>query len=207
MNQPCDHYRTVKSPSGGIFRSKGSKFVSYLHPIDGKEAVDEVLDEIREAHPKADHFCVAFRHGIDPVEEYHSDDREPSGSAGLPILRALQSAELMNCLLVVVRYFGGTRLGVPGLIHSYKEAALESINNAEIIETIHTSKLVAECNYEQLNELYRITGQFDGKVLITGTVNERVSLVIELPASLVTGLLEQLNSTYPLNKNLRIIKD
>lgn len=207
MNQSYDRYRTVKSSSGGTFRSRGSKFVSYLYPIDGKEAVEEVLDEIREAHPKADHFCVASRHGIDPVEEYQSDDREPSGSAGLPILRALQSAELTNCALVVVRYFGGTRLGVPGLIHAYKEAALESIKEAEIIEAVHTSQLKAECNYEQLNELYRISGQFDGKVLVTGSVNERVSLVIEFPASLVNGFLEQLNSTYPLNKNLRIIKD
>jgi uncharacterized YigZ family protein len=206
MNSRSDTYRTVKATSTGNFRSKGSKFIASLHPLRSEESIPAILNEIRKEHPKANHICYAYRTGNDPLKEHQSDDREPSGSAGLPILRVLQSAGLVNCIATVVRYFGGTKLGIPGLIEAYREAAGDSITNAEIIEDVFTEQLKIECSYDLLNELYRLTGEHDGKITYDESGQDPVILCLQIPVSAMPGFIQKLENTYPLNKKLRIIK-
>ena len=127
---------TVKNKSEGIYKEKGSKFLAYLYPISNEEEIKTHLDVLRVEHSKARHFCYAFRLGGKGETERANDDGEPGGSAGLPILNQLHSAELTNILLVVVRYFGGTKLGVSGLIHAYKESSKDAIDRNRKVEYV-----------------------------------------------------------------------
>jgi uncharacterized YigZ family protein len=119
-----DSYLTVKQPAQGLFKDKGSKFIGYIFPIQSAEDVKGVLAQLKAEHPKARHICWALRLSTDRSVFRVNDDGEPSGTAGKPILNTLLSANLTQVCVAVVRYFGGTLLGVPGLIHAYKEASL-----------------------------------------------------------------------------------
>jgi uncharacterized YigZ family protein len=143
-----DTYRTIKGTSEGIFRDKGSKFIGYAYPLSNEAEVKNIIAELKAIHPKARHFCWALRLTPDRSVFRLNDDGEPSGTAGRPILNTLLSLEITNLLVVVVRYFGGTLLGVPGLINAYKNAAIESINANEIIE--QTIKDVYQLNFDYL---------------------------------------------------------
>ncbi len=144
-----DTYKTITASSEGIFRDKGSKFIAYTYPISTDEDVKDILTRLRAEHTKARHFCWALRLSPDRGVFRIQDDGEPSGTAGRPILNAMLSADITNVLIVVVRYFGGTLLGVPGLINAYKTAAVEAIKVANIIE--RTVNDVYELDFEYLN--------------------------------------------------------
>jgi len=139
-----DTYKTISAASEGVFKDKGSKFIAYAYPIRSDEEVKNILQNLRSEHPKARHFCWALRLSPDRSVFRIQDDGEPSGTAGRPILNTLLSADITNILIVVVRYFGGTLLGVPGLINAYKTAAAEAIKEANVIE-------------KTLNDIYEIT--------------------------------------------------
>ena len=128
-------YKTIKSLAKDLYKEKGSKFYGYAYPINSKEDVKDCLEEIKEEHPKARHICYAFliKEGN---EEYYitNDDGEPNNSAGMPILGQIRSHELSNVLIAVVRYFGGTKLGISGLITAYKETAAMCLNETNITE-------------------------------------------------------------------------
>lgn len=128
-----DTYKTLKTSSEGIFRDKGSKFIGYAFPIQGEADVKPILTHLKTKHPKARHFCWALRLTPDRGVFRINDDGEPSGTAGRPILNTMLSADITNVLMVVVRYFGGALLGVPGLINAYKTASIEAINANEIV--------------------------------------------------------------------------
>lgn len=133
MDNP-NKYKTISAASTGDFRDRGSKFLAYAYPITGTQDVKEKLQHLKKEHPKAVHHCYAYRLGTDGTQFRANDDGEPSGSAGKPILGQIDSAGLTNVLVVVVRYFGGTLLGVPGLINAYKTAtnmALDSVPKTE----------------------------------------------------------------------------
>ncbi len=151
-----DTYQTLKGTSEGIFRDKGSKFIAYVYPIKDDTKVKAILADLRTAHPKARHFCWAIRLTPDRTNFRFNDDGEPSGTAGRPILNTLLSADITNVLMVVVRYFGGTLLGVPGLINAYKNASIAAINANEIIT--NTINDIYEINFDYLlmNEVMRI---------------------------------------------------
>jgi uncharacterized YigZ family protein len=151
-----DTFRTIESPSEGIFRDKGSKFIGYIYPIAADSEVKPLLQQLRAEHPKARHYCWAYRLGLDAGNFRINDDGEPSGTAGRPILNSLLSATLTNVLVVVVRYFGGTLLGVPGLINAYKAATVEAINNSIIVEKTENIVFNVRCPYLQLNAVMRI---------------------------------------------------
>lgn len=151
-----DTYRTISNPAEGIFRDKGSKFLAYAFPIDSEAQVKPILQSLGIEHPKARHYCWAYRLGMDTSNYRINDDGEPSGTAGRPILNTLLSAELTNVFVVVVRYFGGTLLGVPGLINAYKSATLEAIGNSTIIEKTVNETFKVSCDYLQLNNVMRI---------------------------------------------------
>ncbi len=127
-------YITVKVESEGIYKEKGSKFIAYAVPCYSEEEAKEFLLKWRKEHYQSRHVCWAYRFGLDKKQFRANDDGEPSNSAGVPILGQIQSFDLSNVLIGVVRYFGGVKLGVGGLVHAYREAAKDALLNAELIE-------------------------------------------------------------------------
>jgi len=151
-----DTYQTITQTSEGIFRDKGSKFIAYAYPIKSEASVKELIATLRTEHSKARHFCWALR--LTPDRNIHkfNDDGEPSGTAGRPILNALLSADITNILVVVVRYFGGTLLGVPGLINAYKTATVDALSNAELVTKTVNDVYELEFDYLMMNDVMRI---------------------------------------------------
>ncbi len=129
-----DLYKTISKDSTGEFKDRGSKFIAYAFPVYTEEAWQEKLLEVKKVHPKARHYCYAFRLGLDKNNFRANDDGEPSGTAGRPILGQIDHFGLTNIIIIVVRYFGGTKLGTSGLINAYKNAALDALQQANIIE-------------------------------------------------------------------------
>ncbi len=129
-----DTYRTIKIPSEGSFKDKGSKFLAFAYPITSETDIKPILAKLKAEHTKANHHCWAMRITPDRSVFKLNDDGEPSGTAGRPILNTLLSRDLTNVLIIVVRYFGGTLLGVPGLINAYKQATEDALNQATVIE-------------------------------------------------------------------------
>lgn len=139
---------TVTSLYRSEYRIKGSKFSGYLQQINSKGEADLYLDKIREEHPAATHHCYAWRVHPNRIEEFEQDDGEPKGTAGRPIMNALKSANLVNCIIVSVRYFGGTKLGKSGLIHAYGRSADLCIEEAGLKEIIPIRKYKIVYRYE-----------------------------------------------------------
>jgi len=151
-----DTYKTIQELSEGIYRDKGSKFISYLYPVSSENDIKDLINVLKSEHPKARHHCWALRLSPDKTVFRLNDDGEPSGTAGRPILNTLLSNELTNVLAVVVRYFGGTLLGIPGLINAYKSATIDAVNNAKIIEKTVNSVFRIEFSHPQMNEMMKI---------------------------------------------------
>ena len=129
-----DSYKTIRSTSQGIFKEKGSRFIAIAYPVSDQKEIKPIIDALKKEHHEARHHCFAYMLGKEREIWRVNDDGEPSGTAGRPILGQINSAELTNILIVVIRYFGGTLLGVSGLINAYKSAAALAIENAEVIE-------------------------------------------------------------------------
>lgn len=151
-----DSYKTIESASEGIFRDKGSKFIAYAYPISSEEEVKPLIAALRAEHAKARHFCYAYRLTPDRSVFRINDDGEPSGTAGRPILNCLLSEDVTNILVVVVRYFGGTLLGVPGLINAYKTASVEAIKAAIIINKTVNDVYEVNFDYLQMNDVMKL---------------------------------------------------
>ena len=151
-----DTYKTISAPSEGLFKDRGSKFIGYAFPVSSDSEIKPIIHTLQSEHSKARHFCWALRLTSDRSIFRLNDDGEPSGSAGRPILNTLLSKDLTNILVVVVRYFGGTLLGVPGLINAYKTATLEAINAAEIIERTVNDVYLLKFDYLHLNEVMTV---------------------------------------------------
>lgn len=146
-----DIYKTIEKQSTGYFKDKGSKFYSYAYPLKNDEDVKEIITKLKKEHHSARHHCYAWRLGTEEIRTRANDDGEPSSTAGKPILGQLQSYELSNILVVVVRYFGGTLLGVSGLINAYRSATVEVLNNADILTKIVESTFELKFEYSMLN--------------------------------------------------------
>ena len=129
-----DSYQTIASPSEGEYKEKGSKFLAYAYPMDAESDLDGFMASLRDIHPKARHYCYAYKLGLDGTRFRANDDGEPSGTAGKPIYGQILSFGLTDVCIIVIRYFGGTKLGASGLIHAYKEASKAALDNAAIIE-------------------------------------------------------------------------
>jgi uncharacterized YigZ family protein len=183
-----DTYRTISKPSEGDFKDRGSKFLAFAYPIEREKDIKPLIDELKNLHPKANHHCYAFRLGMDRSNFRINDDGEPSGTAGRPILNVLLSKELTNILVVVVRYFGGTLLGVPGLINAYKSAALEALKNAEIIEKTINSRYEIGFDVDKMNDVMKIIKEFNLKIL-NQTYDNRCGIEFEVRQSLINQVL------------------
>lgn len=151
-----DTYRTFESPAEGLFRDRGSKFLAFGFAVYSQEEISEILQRLRKEHPGANHHCYAWRLGVSGDSYRANDDGEPSGTAGKPIYNQLLSAGITNVLVVVARYFGGTLLGVSGLINAYKSAAADCIANAKVIEKHITEIYRLEFQYSAMNEVMKI---------------------------------------------------
>jgi uncharacterized YigZ family protein len=160
-----DIYKTIDEPSEGIFRDKGSKFIAYAYPFKDENKVKEIIAELKSMHPKARHHCWAYRLTPDRTIFRVNDDGEPSGTAGRPILNVLLSMDVTNIMVVVVRYFGGTLLGVPGLINAYKSATQEALQIAEIVEKTVNDVYEVTFDYIQMNDVMRIIKETEVIVL------------------------------------------
>lgn len=159
-----DTYKTIQEPSEGVYRDKGSKFIAYLYPLGSESDVKDIIIALKAEHSKARHHCWALRLSPDRTMFRLNDDGEPSGTAGRPILNTLLSNELTNILAVVVRYFGGTLLGVPGLINAYKSATAEAVKNAKIVEKTVNSVFSIEFGHSKMNEVMKIVKEEDLKI-------------------------------------------
>ena len=160
-----DTYQTIINISEGIFRDKGSKFIGYAYPITSEADVKPFIAKLKAEHGKARHFCWALRLTTDRNVFKLNDDGEPSGTAGRPILNTLLSADVTNILVIVVRYFGGTLLGVPGLINAYKTATVEALNENKIITKTVNDVYEIKFDYLAMNQVMRIIKEEDLQIL------------------------------------------
>jgi len=151
-----DTYKTIEKPVESIFRDRGSKFLGYAYPINSENDIKAIVAQLKAEHPKANHHCWAMRLSVDRSVFRVNDDGEPSGTAGRPILNTLLSHDLTNIVVVVVRYFGGTLLGVPGLINAYKTTAEEAVGQAVIIHKTVNDVYTIAFDYLQMNDVMRI---------------------------------------------------
>ncbi len=151
-----DTYWTIKQISKGSYREKGSKFLATAIPVDSEFEVNERLKAIRKDYHDANHWCYAYRLGFNKLVYSLNDDGEPSGTAGKPIFGQILSKDLTNILVVVVRYFGGTKLGVSGLINAYKSATKDAIEQADLILKTINDVYTIEFEYTSMNEVMRI---------------------------------------------------
>ncbi|MDE6624077.1 MAG: YigZ family protein [Alistipes sp.] len=151
-----DSYLTIAAPAEAASRERSSKFLAFAYPVQDEERIRELLDALRKKYYDATHHCYAWRLGPGGASWRANDDGEPSGTAGKPILGQLLSHELTDCLVVVVRYFGGTKLGVPGLIAAYKESAAEAIAAAEIVRRTVDRTIRVAFPYMAMNDIMRV---------------------------------------------------
>lgn len=157
-------YKTITGTTTSEFKDRGSKFLAYAYPIQTTDDVKGKLQLLKKEHPKAVHHCYAYRIGTDGVSFRANDDGEPSGSAGKPILGQIDSAGLTNVLIVVVRYFGGTMLGVPGLINAYKTSAADALQQAEVIEKWIEEPVEIQFDYPVMGEVMYLLRQCEATV-------------------------------------------
>ncbi len=192
-----DTYKTIKNPSEGTFRDKGSKFIAYAYPFNDENELKDLLASVKSEHPKARHWCYAYRLSPDRTVFRLNDDGEPSGSAGRPILNTLLSNELTDVIVIVVRYFGGTLLGIPGLINAYKTATQEAIDASEIIEKVQEDLYKIDFDYLQMNDVMRIIKEdnleihkqdFDNRCALTFSIRK-------LHVNQVIGKLEKIENS------------
>lgn len=154
---------TVTDTTTRSFREKGSKFIGYLFPSSSANQFEEELQQLKSKYPDATHHCYGWRINPNKIEEFAQDDGEPGGTAGLPILNQLKSFEVVNCGCVVVRYYGGTKLGKSGLIQAYGRAAELCLQNASLPTLIPTQNFRIRYPYSQQNKINKLKNQFDLK--------------------------------------------
>ena len=152
-----DTYNTIEfSPSAVLFKEKNSKFFGYAFPIQSEDQVKPIIDDLRKQHPHAGHFCYAYQIGTDSTTYRANDDGEPSNSAGMPIYGQIQSFSVTNVLIVVVRIFGGVKLGVGGLISAYKTTAQLTLETCEIVEKTIDIHYLVSFDYKNMNKVMRV---------------------------------------------------
>ncbi len=159
------YYNSIEKKSVAEFKDRGSRFIAYAYPLKDVKDFKEKLAALKKEHPKAVHHCFAYRLGLDGNNYRVSDDGEPSGTAGKPILGQIDSRQLTNVLIVVVRYFGGTLLGVPGLINAYKSATALALQVTPVVARPVLINYRVQFDYTQMNEVMKVVKQFDCAVL------------------------------------------
>ncbi len=160
-----EFYFTIDKEASAEFRERGSRFIALAYPVSSKEEFKKHLQQIKKEHPKAVHHCFAYRLGTDMNDFRSSDDGEPSGTAGKPILGQIDSKQMTNIMVVVVRYFGGTLLGVPGLIHAYKTVTALVLQMVPMIQKPIELPYRFQFDYQQLNDIMRVLKKCNANIL------------------------------------------
>lgn len=189
-------FQMLAAESEGHYQESGSKFFAYAFPVHSKSEVEDKLHQLKQVHPRARHFCYAYRLlGKEEITEYGSDAGEPSGSAGAPILNAMRSGGLVNSAVVVVRYFGGTKLGIPGLIHAYRESAHNAIVSGGSAEVRRMQQYQIEMPL-QLQPVFFHAAKHLDITIDTTDYSERFRSVISVPLEesevMLTRLIAQI---------------
>ena len=179
-------YSTIEKSAIAEFKDRGSKFLAYSYPVESVDACKKIIAGLKKEHPKAVHFCVAYRIGVEGNIFRASDDGEPAGSAGRPILGQIDSKQLTNLMVVVVRYFGGTLLGVPGLINAYKTATTLALQLAPIVQKPIELQYELNFDYHQMNEVMMIVKQYNCSV-----TEQEAQLFVQLKIGIPKARLEE----------------
>jgi uncharacterized YigZ family protein len=179
-------YSTIEIPAIAEFKDRGSKFLAYSYPVDSVDTCKKIIAGLKKEHPKAVHFCVAYRIGVEGNIFRASDDGEPAGSAGRPMLGQIDSKQLTNIMVVVIRYFGGSLLGVPGLINAYKTATTLALQLAPIVQKPIELHYELNFDYHQMNEVMMIVKQYNCSVK-----EQEAQLFVQLKIGIPKARLEE----------------
>lgn len=193
-----DTYKTISTASEEVlYKEKNSKFFGYAFPVTSEEEIKEILERLRKEHFSARHWCYAYQMGTEKIQYRANDDGEPNNSAGMPIYGQIQSFEVTNVLVVVVRYFGGVKLGVGGLISAYKTAAQMTLENSEIVERTIDKHFIISFGYANMNKVMRIIKEKNLQI-----VSQKMEMDCEIEISIrkknVQNLLDTFESLYEI---------
>jgi uncharacterized YigZ family protein len=193
-----DTYKTIAAASEEVlYKEKNSKFFGYAFPVTTEEEIKEILERLRKEHFSARHWCYAYQIGTEKIQYRANDDGEPNNSAGMPIYGQIQSFEVTNVLVVVIRYFGGVKLGVGGLISAYKIAAQMALENSEIVERTIDKHFVISFGYANMNKVMRIIKEKNLQI-----VSQKMEMDCEIEISIrkknVQNLLDTFENLYEI---------
>ena len=187
-----DSYITISAPGEAIYKEKGSKFLSFAFHIDDEDEADAIRKDFKKKYYDATHVVYAFRIGAEGQQFRAADDGEPSGSSGLPVLNTIKSKNITNVIVLVVRYFGGTKLGIPGLIDAYSQAAAMALDAAETEERLVTEIIDVVVPYSQMNYVMRIVKENDLQIAeMGGSTDCEIKILVR--KNLKDNILELLN--------------
>ncbi|MGB4095815.1 MAG: YigZ family protein [Bacteroidales bacterium] len=186
-----DEYKTIKYKSESIYKDRSSKFIGIILPVENIEVVKKHLQEIKKEYYDATHHCYAYILGINKEVQFDSDAGEPVGSAGKPILNTLLSYEITNTLAVVIRYYGGTKLGIPGLINAYKTATQLAIENNEIITKYIFDQLLVFVPYEKQQLFYKLQKKYNIEYEVKSSDNSGQEIEVKIRQSLKEEVKEE----------------
>lgn len=196
-------YKTIEKPVENILlKEKGSKFIGFAYPVHNEEELKHALEQIKSEHPKATHHCYAFRIGLNGENYRANDDGEPSGSAGLPIYNQLLAHEITNVIVIVVRYYGGTKLGVSGLVKTYKESAKLTLEESQIITKELETILEINFNFDQQNIIFTLLSKYDAKVM-DFAADEKCKVTASLKLSQKESISDKLSEMQHITFNFK----
>lgn len=190
---PEDTFLTIAVPAEGIYKEKGSKFLAFAYPVTSEYEIKIHLEELRKKYYDARHYCYAYILGKDKDVFRANDDGEPSSTAGKPILGQLYAANVSNVLIVVVRYFGGKKLGVSGLITAYKTAAADVLNNAKIVPHILKQDIIVQCSFAEVDKVMRLAKNYDLQILSQDYTVTHVIISLRIRESLLEEVQQHLD--------------
>jgi len=192
MDDNRDQYRTIRSNIAGIlYKEKNSKFFGYAYAVENEADIKQFLEALRNEHSGANHVCYAWQLGVDETSYRVNDDGEPNHSAGMPIYGQIQAFEATNVLIAVVRYFGGTKLGVGGLISAYRTTAQMTLREAKIIEKTLQASLLLEFDYVSMNKVMRIIKKHSLQI-----VSQRMEIKCQLTLSIRKSYLTKIKKLF-----------
>jgi uncharacterized YigZ family protein len=190
-----NHYNTIEKPSTAEYKDRGSRFIAYAYPVASAEDFKKYLKGIKEEHPKAAHHCFAYRIGTDGNNFRAGDDGEPSGSAGKPILGQIDSKGVTNVAVIVVRYFGGTLLGVPGLINAYKMVTSLALQLTPIIQKPILETYDLQFDYTLMNEIMMVVKRF-GCVVLQNEAQLFCRMILGIPKENLENCLNKIKDLH-----------
>ena len=192
MDNKGDNYKTISKPSDEIlFKEKKSKFFGYIFPIHSEDEVKPIIETIKKKHHNAGHVCYAWQLGVENTRYRANDDGEPNNSAGLPIYGQIQAFELTNVLILVARIFGGTKLGVGGLIAAYRTSAQMAIENAEVIEKVLQQRFQLSFDYPEMDKVMRTLKQNSWEI-----ISQELEMNCRIVIAVRNTDVERLNYTF-----------